>query len=249
MNSDSGRAISRLAALGTPVTMTARPSGPTAMKGQSEGLIWREAPAVSGDPDVLRPLAAPFDAQGGIQILAGNLGRAVAKISAVAPAHRRIEAPARVFDDQADLLAAFDAGRLTGDFVAVVRFQGPRANGMPELHKLTPPLSVLQDRGQRVALVTDGRMSGASGKVLAAIHLSPEGAAAGPIARLRDGDIVRLDAEAGTLDAVADLTGRAPAAFDPARGAEGWGRELFAVFRAATGPADEGATILPRAGT
>lgn len=214
-----------------------------------EGLIWREAPAVSGDPDVLRPLAAPFDAQGGIRILAGNLGRAVAKISAVAPAHRRIEAPARVFDDQADLLAAFDAGRLTGDFVAVVRFQGPRANGMPELHKLTPPLSVLQDRGQRVALVTDGRMSGASGKVLAAIHLSPEGAAAGPIARLRDGDIVRLDAEAGTLDAVADLTGRAPAAFDPARGAEGWGRELFAVFRAATGPADEGATILPRAGT
>jgi phosphogluconate dehydratase len=133
---------------------------------------------------------------------------------------------------------------LTGDFVAVVRFQGPRANGMPELHKLIPPLGVLQDRGQRVALVTDGRMSGASGKVLAAIHLSPEGAAGGPIARLRDGDMIRIDSEAGTLDVLADISARAPAILDPARDADGWGRELFASFRAVAGTSEEGASVI-----
>lgn len=212
-------------------------------------LVWRDSPRASADRDVLRGLADPFDAQGGIRILDGNLGRAVTKISAVAPAHRKIEAPAKVFEDQADLLAAFDKGELTGDFVAVVRFQGPRANGMPELHKLTPPLGVLQDRGQRVALVTDGRMSGASGKVLAAIHLSPEGVAGGAIARVRNGDIVAIDAEAGTLDVRADLSGRAPATLDPIRNAEGWGRELFALFRAHAGAPEEGGTILPRAGS
>lgn len=210
-------------------------------------LVWREPPRDSGDREVLRPIAAPFDAQGGIRILAGNLGRAVTKISAVAADRQRIEAPAKVFADQAELLAAFGAGQLMGDFVAVVRFQGPRANGMPELHKLIPPLGVLQDRGQRVALVTDGRMSGASGKVLAAIHLSPEGAAGGPIARLRDGDMIRIDAEAGTLEVLADISVREPAILDPARDADGWGRELFASFRAVAGTSEEGATVVPAA--
>ncbi len=211
-------------------------------------LAWREPPRDSADRDVLRGIAEPFDAQGGIRILAGNLGRAVTKISAVAADRQRIEAPAKVFADQAELLAAFGAGQLTGDFVAVVRFQGPRANGMPELHKLIPPLGVLQDRGQRVALVTDGRMSGASGKVLAAIHLSPEGAAGGPIARLRDGDMIRIDAEAGTLDVLADISAREPAILDPARDADGWGRELFAPFRAVASTSEEGATVVPAAG-
>jgi phosphogluconate dehydratase len=207
-------------------------------------LAWRAPPRESADRNVLRVIGEPFDAQGGIRILAGNLGRAVTKISAVAADRRRIEAPARVFADQAELLAAFGAGQLTGDFVAVVRFQGPRANGMPELHKLIPPLGVLQDRGQRVALVTDGRMSGASGKVLAAIHLSPEGAAGGPIARLRDGDMIRIDAEAGTLEVLADISARQPAILDPARDADGWGRELFASFRAVAGTSEEGASVI-----
>jgi phosphogluconate dehydratase len=207
-------------------------------------LAWREPPRDSADRDVLRGMSEPFDAQGGIRILAGNLGRAVTKISAVVADRRRIEAPAKVFADQAELLAAFGAGQLTGDFVAVVRFQGPRANGMPELHKLIPPLGVLQDRGQRVAVVTDGRMSGASGKVLAAIHLSPEGAAGGPIARLRDGDMIRIDAEAGTLDVLADIATREPAILDPARDADGWGRELFAAFRAVAGTSEEGASVV-----
>ncbi len=207
-------------------------------------LAWREPPRDSADRNVLRVIGEPFDAQGGIRILAGNLGRAVTKISAVAAERQRIEAPAKVFADQAELLAAFAAGQLTGDFVAVVRFQGPRANGMPELHKLIPPLGVLQDRGQRVALVTDGRMSGASGKVLAAIHLSPEGAAGGPIARLRDGDMIRIDAEAGTLDVLADISAREPAILDPARDADGWGRELFASFRAVAGTSEEGASVV-----
>jgi len=207
-------------------------------------LAWREPPQASADRDVLRGISEPFDAQGGIRILDGNLGRAVTKISAVVADRRRIEAPAKVFADQAELLAAFGAGQLTGDFVAVVRFQGPRANGMPELHKLIPPLGVLQDRGQRVALVTDGRMSGASGKVLAAIHLSPEGAAGGPIARLRDGDMIRIDAEAGTLEVLADISAREPAILDPARDADGWGRELFSSFRAIAGTSEEGASII-----
>ncbi|MBK6332301.1 MAG: phosphogluconate dehydratase [Thermomonas sp.] len=168
-------------------------------------LRWREPPARSLDASVLRGVAAPFDSEGGLRRLQGNLGRAtVVKISAVAPQYRRIEAPARIFESQDALLAAFKAGTLTGDFVAVVRGQGPRANGMPELHKLTPTLAALQDRGQRVALLTDGRMSGASGKVLAAIHVTPEAACGGALAKLRDGDLVRIDAEAGSMDVLVD---------------------------------------------
>ncbi|WP_244301931.1 phosphogluconate dehydratase [Microbispora triticiradicis] len=208
-------------------------------------LVWEERTEPSTDPDVLRPVAEPFSPDGGIHMLSGNLGRAVSKVSAVKPEHLVIEAPALVFDDQLDLLAAFDRGELNGrDFVAVVRYQGPRANGMPELHKLTPPLAVLLDRGQKVAIVTDGRMSGASGKVPAAIHLSPEAADGGPIALLRDGDVIRLDSAAGTLTVLADLTGRTP------EGApltdEQWtgtGRDLFASFRRTVGPAERGASV------
>jgi len=210
-------------------------------------LIWRDPPPASGDPDVLRPVAEPFDAEGGLRLLTGRLGRAVVKLSAVAPQHRRISAPAKVFDDQDDLLAAFKAGQLEGDFVAVVRRQGPKANGMPELHKLTPTLGVLQDRGQRVALLTDGRMSGASGKVLAAIHLVPEAVAGGPIAKLRDGDVVTIDAEASTLEVdvpEAEWSARANAPMDVSGNQFGMGRELFAVFRAQVDSAEDGACAL-----
>jgi phosphogluconate dehydratase len=207
-------------------------------------LSWRPAPTATKDRDVLRPMDDPFDAEGGIRLLRGNLGRSVIKISAVKPAHRAITAPASVFDDQDDVLAAFKAGKLHRDTIVVLREQGPKANGMPELHKLTPALGVLQDLGYKVALVTDGRMSGASGKVPAAIHLTPEAANEGPIARLRDGDIIRLDAEAGILDAqVENLMARAPAAFDPLRSGFGMGRELFAAARANAGSAEEGASI------
>ncbi len=211
-------------------------------------LDWRPSAAESGDEKVLRPVARAFDPQGGIRTLSGNLGRAVVKVSAVAPQHRRIEARARVFDGQGELQKAFAQGEMSGDFVAVVRFQGPRANGMPELHKLTPLLGVLQDRGQRVALLTDGRMSGASGKVLAAIHLSPEAAAGGMLARVRDGDIICLDADRGEIELRVDepaLAARSPAQLDPGANHWGYGRELFAVFRQNVGSAEEGATILP----
>ena len=203
--------------------------------------------AESGDETVVRPAARPFEVTGGLELLTGNLGRSVIKSSSVAPDRRVIEAPARVFASQEAVQAAFKAGELTGDFVAVVRFQGPRACGMPELHKLTPPLGVLQDRGQKVALVTDGRMSGASGKVPAAIHLTPEAADGGPIARVRDGDIVRLDAVTGTLDVLVDPAEWAtrPAVTADLSAAEwGVGRELFATFRRAVGPAEEGASSL-----
>ncbi len=216
---------------------------PTLVDGR---LTWRDGPTESLDRDVLRPIDDPFDKDGGLRMLAGNLGRAVIKTSAVAPEQRLIEAPARVFDDQSELQAAFEAGELSGDLVAVVRYQGPKANGMPELHKLIPPLGVLQDRGQRVALVTDGRMSGASGKIPAAIHVTPEAAAeASPMARLRDGDQVRLDAEAGTIEVLVDAADFAarPAAAPPDRGFVGTGRELFESFRHAVGPADAGASI------
>jgi len=207
-------------------------------------LVWRLPPERSGDADILRPASDPFDAQGGLRLLTGNLGRSVIKISAVAPEHRVVEAPAMVFDDQDDFLAAYKAGLLDRDLVAVIRFQGPRANGMPELHKLTPTLSVLQGRGRKVALVTDGRMSGASGKVPAAIHLTPEALDGGPIARIRDGDPIRLDAEAGTLEvriAPAEFAARPPASF---RGeAHGVGRELFSPFRRAVGAAETGASV------
>ncbi|MGD9525815.1 phosphogluconate dehydratase [Pseudonocardia sp.] len=213
-----------------------------------DGLRWRPGPARSLDTEVLRPVAAPFAPDGGLRLLDGNLGRAVIKTSAVAPEHRIVKAPARVFDDQAHFLAAFAAGELSGDLVAVVRYQGPRANGMPELHKLTPALGALQDRGHRVALVTDGRMSGASGKVPAAIHVSPEAAAGGPLARIRDGDLVALDADAGLLEVLVpapELDAREHAGAPPDDGRwSGTGRELFAAFRRAVGPAELGASVI-----
>ncbi|MBV2366281.1 phosphogluconate dehydratase [Streptomonospora nanhaiensis] len=208
-----------------------------------EGLVWDDEPKQSADTTVLRGADDPFSPDGGLRMVAGNLGRAVVKVSAVAPERHVIEAPARVFDSQAQLQEAFSAGDLDGDFVAVVRFQGPRANGMPELHKLTPPLGVLQDRGHRVALVTDGRMSGASGKVPAAIHVSPEAAAGGPLARVRDGDPVRLDAAAGVLEVLVDDLDSRPAAAPPTGSDTGTGRELFAAFRNAVGPAERGAGV------
>ncbi len=203
--------------------------------------------AASHDETVLRPASNPFRPDGGLKALAGNLGRAVIKISAVAPERAVIEAPAIVFEEQDDVKAAFERGELDRDFVAVVRFQGPRANGMPELHKLTPTLGVLQDRGYKVALVTDGRMSGASGKVPAAIHLTPEAAAGGAIAKIRNGDIVRLDANAGTLEVKVDAA--TFAAREPAKGHGlaahhvGLGRELFALFRDTVGASDAGASV------
>ncbi|MCL6618695.1 MAG: phosphogluconate dehydratase [Thermomonas hydrothermalis] len=210
-------------------------------------LRWQAPPAHSRDPSVLRPLADPFDQEGGLRRLQGNLGRAVVKVSAVAPALRRIEAPARIFDSQDAVLAAFKAGALDGDFVAVVRGQGPRANGMPELHKLMPTLAALQDRGQRVALLTDGRLSGASGKVLAALHLTPEAAAGGPLAKLRDGDLVVIDADAGVLEARVDEAlwqARAPASLSLSGNQHGTGRELFALMRHHVGSAEDGACSL-----
>jgi phosphogluconate dehydratase len=212
-------------------------------------VTWEEGPKRSLDTDVLRPADDPFAPDGGLRMLSGRLGRAVVKTSAVKPEHRIVTAPAMVFDDQADFLAAFAEGRLDGrDLVAVVRYQGPAANGMPELHKLMPALGVLQDRGQRVAIVTDGRMSGASGKVLAAIHVTPEAALGGPLARVRDGDLVTVDAETGLLevdlpDADFDrreATGRAPHDVEWA----GTGRELFSGFRAIVGTAETGASVI-----
>ena len=214
-----------------------------------DGVMWLDGTTMSQDTTVLRGADEPFAPDGGLKTLAGNLGSSVIKTSAVKPEHRVITAPAVVFDDQADFLAAFDAGELDGDLVAVLRYQGPRAIGMPELHKLTPALGVLQDRGHKVALVTDGRMSGASGKVPAAIHLTPEAAAGGPLARVRDGDSITVDALAGNLTlhvpddefTARPATGRAPTATEMA----GTGRELFASMRAAVGPADQGASIFP----
>lgn len=214
-------------------------------------LIWHSAPAESLDTSVLRGVADPFDREGGLRRLQGNLGRAVVKISAVKPEHRALTAPAKVFESQDALLDAFKAGALTGDFVAVIRGQGPRANGMPELHKLTPTLGVLQDRGQRVALLTDGRMSGASGKVLAAIHVVPEALCDGPIAKLRDGDLIQIDAEAGVLSVQVDATelvARTAVVVDTAGNAEGMGRELFACLRAQVSSAEEGALSFPLPG-
>ncbi|MBV9508745.1 MAG: phosphogluconate dehydratase, partial [Caulobacteraceae bacterium] len=209
-------------------------------------LVWREGGQASLDLDLLRPASDPFDPSGGIKLVAGNLGRAVIKTSAVKPEHRVIEAPAKVFDDQDELLAAFQAGSLTGDFVAVVRFQGPKANGMPELHGLSPTLGVLLDRGQKVALVTDGRMSGASGKTPAALHLTPEALDGGPLPHLRDGDVIRLDAETGVLEVKvpkAELFAR-PKALPRGGSDHGFGRELFGHMRRAVGPAEAGASVL-----
>jgi phosphogluconate dehydratase len=210
-----------------------------------EALVWREAGLASLDTTILRPADDPFDPEGGIRLLTGGLGRAVIKTSAVKPEHWRIEAPAKVFEDQDALLAAFKAGALTGDFIAVVRFQGPKANGMPELHNLSPTLGVLLDRGQKVALVTDGRMSGASGKTPAALHVTPEAVEGGPLAYVRDGDVIRLDAEAGVLELKVDpAVLRARPAATAVLATHGYGRELFAHMRRAVGPAEAGASVL-----
>ncbi|TIN21671.1 MAG: phosphogluconate dehydratase [Mesorhizobium sp.] len=212
----------------------------------ADGSVVREAsPRTSGDEKVLAPFNKAFQATGGLKVLSGNLGHAVIKTSAVKPERRIIEAPAKVFDSQQGLNEAFKAGTLTGDFIAVIRFQGPKANGMPELHKLTTVLGILQDRGQRVALVTDGRMSGASGKVPAAIHVTPEAVEEGPIARIHEGDIIRLDAEAGTLEVLVpagDFALRRTADADLIGNEFGFGRELFAGFRQLVGRADHGAS-------
>jgi phosphogluconate dehydratase len=211
-------------------------------------LAYRPGPDRSADAGVLRPAADPFDPDGGLRMLRGNLGRAVMKVSAVAREHRVIEAPAAVFGGQHEFLAAFERGELQRDFVAVVRYQGPSANGMPELHKLIPALGALQDRGYRVALVTDGRMSGASGKIPAAIHLTPEAAAGGPIAKIQDGDVVRVDASSGLLEVLLSdeqlsarhVQGEAP---DDVSWA-GTGRELFASFRRHVGATEHGASVI-----
>jgi phosphogluconate dehydratase len=194
---------------------------------------------------ILRPASDPFQAQGGLTQLSGNLGRGVIKTSAVAPERHIVEAPARVFHTQGAVKAAFKAGELTQDTVIVVRFQGPKSNGMPELHGLTPTMAVLQDRGLKVALVTDGRMSGASGKVPSAIHVCPEAADNGPISLIRDGDVIRLDATKGTIDVLdVDLSTRTPATADLSGNGTGVGRELFEVFRQTVGLAADGAGVV-----
>ena len=206
-------------------------------------LVYAAAAVTSHDEGVLRDASKPFQPTGGLNVLKGNLGLSVIKTSSIPADRHFIEAPARIFHSQEELQAAFRAGELTGDMVAVVRFQGPKANGMPELHRLTPPLAVLQERGFKVALVTDGRMSGASGKVPAAIHVTPEAVDGGPIAKIRDGDIIRLDADAGTLEVLADLSVREPVWVDLSANNVGTGRELFQAFRNIAGRADQGASI------
>jgi len=208
-------------------------------------LVWEDGAGTTQNDRILRPASDPFQPSGGLRQLSGNLGRGVIKVSAVAPERHVIEAPVRVFQDQDAVKAAFRAGEFTSDTIVVVRFQGPRANGMPELHALTPPLGVLQDRGLKIALVTDGRMSGASGKVPAAIHMTPEAAAGGPIAKLRDGDRVRLDAVAGTLTVLeAGFDDRAPVVADLSANQTGIGRDLFAAFRATVGHSADGAAVV-----
>lgn len=215
-----------------------------------DGVMWQDGTRISHDNSVLRGAHEPFSADGGLKMLTGPIGKCVIKTSALAPEHRVVTGPARVFDDQADFLEAFDAGLLDSDFVAVLRYQGPQANGMPELHKLTPALGILQDKGRSVALITDGRMSGASGKVPAAIHLTPEAASGGPIAKIEDGDIITLDSLDGTLSIDVPL-----AEFEarPVTGRvldkDEWsstGRDLFSGMRALVGPADEGAMFVMR---
>jgi phosphogluconate dehydratase len=207
-------------------------------------LVWGEGPRATQNDRILRPARDPFQPAGGLVQLSGPLGQAVIKVSAVAPERQVIEAPARIFRTQEEVKAAFRAGEFQSDVIVVVRFQGPKANGMPELHALTPTLSVLQDRGLKVALVTDGRMSGASGKVPAAIHVSPEAADGGPIALLRDGDLLRLDAANGRLEVLADLRGRTPDPVDLSANDEGLGREMFRLFREGVGPATAGASVV-----
>jgi len=213
---------------------------------EGERLAWERVSKESGNRGVLRSITEPFRQDGGLRMLSGNVGRGVIKVSSVPDDRMIIEAPAIVFDEQDDVKLAFDRGELNRDFIAVVRFQGPRARGMPELHKLTPTLSLLQDRGHRVALLTDGRMSGASGRVPAAIHVTPEAEAGGPIARIRTGDLVRLDAVAGTIEVLVDAdewNSRTPDNIDLAQHHTGMGRELFAMFRQSAVTADLGAGV------
>jgi phosphogluconate dehydratase len=215
--------------------------------GENRTVIRMPVPEASGDDKVLSKIEAPFQSSGGLKMLKGNIGTGVIKISAVKPERHVIEAPAKVFHDQAGLNNAFKNGELTGDFIAVVRFQGPKANGMPELHRLTTVLGVLQDRGQRVALLTDGRMSGASGKVPAAIHVTPEACEGGAIAKIHDGDMIRLDATNGRIDVLVDAAefdARLPVEADLSANEYGMGRELFAVFRRNAGAADQGGSVL-----
>ena len=217
-------------------------SEPKLMNGR---LTWAPGSNHTLNDKILRPVSDPFQPHGGLRQLSGNLGRGVIKVSAVAPERHIIEAPCRIFHDQNDVKAAFKAGEFTSDTIVVVRFQGPQANGMPELHSLTPMLSVCQDRGLKMALVTDGRMSGASGKVPAAIHVSPEAAKGGPLARLRDGDVVRLDAVAGTLSVqAADFETREPVTADLSANRHGMGRELFEAFRQSVGTSETGAAVV-----
>ncbi|NYE61307.1 phosphogluconate dehydratase [Duganella sp. 1224] len=213
-----------------------------------KGVVFKDSPAESGDEKVLRKHDNPFSPDGGMVLVQGNLGRAVMKVSAVKPQHRTVEAPALVFNSQEDFMDAYKAGQLDRDFVAVIRFQGPRANGMPELHALTPALANLQDAGRKVALVTDGRMSGASGKVPAAIHVSPEILAGGPLGLVRDGDIIKVCAETGTLEALVDSAvwhARSLAHADMSVNHVGMGRELFSMFRSTVCEAEKGATTFP----
>jgi phosphogluconate dehydratase len=211
-------------------------------------VVWRDLPAQSADENVLRPASNPFQANGGLVLVQGNLGRAVMKISAVKKEYHVVEAPALTFDSQDAFMHAYQAGHLNRDFVAVIRFQGPKANGMPELHALTPALSNLQDAGHHVAMVTDGRMSGASGKVPAAIHVSPEILAGGPLGLVRDGDIIRVDATAGTLDALVPedvWAARKMASADLTSSHIGMGRDLFTMFRNNVTEAEHGACTFP----
>ncbi|MCP5178311.1 MAG: phosphogluconate dehydratase [Pseudomonadales bacterium] len=207
------------------------------------GLVWQPVTAASGDRSVVRGTAEPFQTEGGLAVVEGNLGRAVVKVSAVKPEQRSITAPARVFQSQKAFTDAFDAGQLDGDLVVVVPWQGPAANGMPELHQLSPYLGTLQNRGHKVALLTDGRMSGASGKILAAIHVTPEAVRGGLIGRLRDGDIVHIDAATGRLEGPADLATRASPEVDLSANGRGMGRELFAAFRDRVGGSESGASV------
>jgi phosphogluconate dehydratase len=206
------------------------------------GLVWEEGAAESLNMSILRPASDPFQKDGGIRMLSGNIGRSVIKVSAVEPENRVVEAPAVVFDEQLDLIAAFKRGELNKDFIAVLPFQGPKQNGMPELHQLTPTLTVLQKKGYKVGLITDGRMSGASGKIPAAIHVVPEARDGGAIAKIQTGDMIRLDAESGVFECLADLNGRE--ARTKPNEAFGSGRELFAVFREQVNSSEQGASVL-----
>ncbi len=218
---------------------------PFMAEGESE-VQWKTGPAKSLDEEILRPAAAPFNSHGGLNLLTGNIGRAVIKVSAVKDEHHTIEAPALVFNTQEEFLDRFQKGELERDFIAVLKFQGPKANGMPELHKLTPPLGVLQDKGFKVALVTDGRMSGASGKVPAAIHLTPEALDGGPIGLIRDGDAMALRADEGSLQLLvedSELASRIALAPDLSGNDQGMGRELFTSLKSLVGSAETGATV------